>query len=43
MKNSAVQEIASWGNQITNQLMQEWKSDMQLKGDKILHYGENLK
>ncbi len=28
MKNSAVQEVASWGNELTRQLIQEWKSAM---------------
>jgi hypothetical protein len=35
MKNSAVQEVASWGNEMTKQLIEEWSQELQTKSNHL--------
>lgn len=36
MKNSAVQEVASWGNEMTKQLIEEWSQELQTKSNHLM-------
>ncbi len=42
MKNSSVQEVASWGNEMTKQLIEEWSQELQTKSNHLMDISFHL-